>query len=193
MINSWTNANYLGHKNLKKALDMLKRSKENIVLFPPAIAACTGADYRGEGTYGACALIQAGTTFSFRIEDAMYSKGKSLIVGILSAAQAVTTAKYRAGVILIDAAGTYSIIRGEESDGSVGGKTGAVNNLIDALNNTDLEDKAVVAVFVAGDGSNAFLSTASLLVGTNLDLYSCGGMALSSGLSTDGQQLLGLL
>lgn len=197
MINSWTSAQYLGHKNLKDALDMLKRSAENSVFYPPILAACTGADYRGEGTYGRAAIIQTTSTFCFRIEDVAYRKGVGLIPGLLGGqivnSAPVTAAKYKAGVILIDANGAFSFAYGTETDGYIGGKSGAIKNLVSVLGNTDLSAKAVVAFFIAGDGTNAFTASASLLVGTNLDLFGCGGMAVASGLSTDGYQMLNIL
>lgn len=188
MINAWTNANYLGHQNLKKALDMLKRSRENTCFTPAGLVACTGADYRGEGTYGACAIIQIGASFAYRIEDTMYEKGAALIPGLLTAANAITATYYRAGVILINSSGTIRVLCGAQG---IGGKAQAVMQLVSVLSATDLEDEAIIGFFIAGDGTNAFLSTASLLVGTDLDVYSCGGMAVASGLSTDGNQLLG--
>jgi hypothetical protein len=56
-----------------------------------------------------------------------------------------------------------------------------------------LTSKAIVCFFVIGDGTNAFTSTSSLTISTNLDLYQVGGMALSTGQSTDGGQMLGAL
>ena len=200
MIRSWVSAQYLGHQNLKKSLDMLKRAMENQLVYPGGgIAAVTGADYRGEGTYGACAIIQVGATFCYRIEDVAYLKGKGLIAGLIpktssdmkaASSYDVTAGYFRAGVILIDSAGTYSFVLGAQG---IAGKASAVQKLIDVLDNDDLESKAIVAVYIIGDGSAAFLSSASLLVGTNLDVFGGGGMAVSSGLSTDGLQMLGAL
>jgi hypothetical protein len=193
MIRFWDNANYLGHQNLKDALDRIKAGTENVAIITPTFAAVTGADYRGEGAYGSCAIIQATTTFCYRIGDVGYTKGKSLVPGLIDADHAITTGKFRAGVILIDADGTYSFMWGEESDGSAGSKAKAIANLIEAVEASDLTDKAVIGFFVAGVAGSAFLSTASLLVGTNLDVYGVGGMALSTGLSTDGGQMMGVL
>ena len=179
---------------------MLKRAMENRVIYPGGnLAAVTGADYRGEGTNGACAIIQASATFLFRIEDVAYEKGKGLIAGLIpktsadmkaASANDVTAAYYRAGAVLINAAGTYSFLLGAQG---IAGKASAIQKLIDAISNTALEDKAIVAFYVIGDGTNAFLSSASLLVGTNLDVFGFGGMAVSSGLSTDGEQMVGIL
>jgi len=199
MINAWVSANYLGHKNLKTALDSLKRANENVALTTPTFGAHTDTTATSAGIGG---FITINATFAYRIEDATYVKGIALVGTVVphddtdntaSGGYDVTATYYRAGVILINSSGTVSFQLADTEAGAVGGKPRALALLIDQLTTTDIDDKAIIGFFVVGDGTNAFTSTTTLAVGTNLDIYGCGGMALSSGLSTDGGQMIGLL
>jgi len=219
MLRSWTNANYLGHKNLKDALDKVKRGIENVVLSAPALTVypdgVTTAAAGGLGGY-----LRVGGTFLYRIEDVAYLKSTGitqavnsgdkscqLIPGNRGTANAdqtatggydVTATYYRAGVLLIDSSGNFSVKMASVEAGkslgiSEGGRLGALRNLLNELESSDIADKAIVCFYVIGDGTNAFVNTTSLTISTNLDLYQLGGMALSTGQSTDGGQMLGIL
>ena len=106
---------------------------------------------------------------------------------------------YRAGVVLIDADGAFTVKLAEtaaghtDGVGAIGGRQRALGYLMEDMETADIEDKAICAFYVIGDGSNLFTSTSSLTISTNLDIYNCGGMALSTGVSTDGNQMLALL
>jgi len=220
MIRSWTSAQYLGHKNLKDSLDSIKRSIENVALTPVLFTLCpTTVSNFGGGGYLRLGTAATNGTFLYRIEDTMYLKGTgtaSALGGDLTpcllphnpdltvdqtaayAASDIPAGGYRAGVVLIDTSGTWVIKVGEAAGktdgvGTAGGRTRALSHLMDALDTSDLEDAAVAAFYVIGDGTNAFTSTSSLTIATDLDLYNCGGMTLATGVSTDGNQMLGLL
>lgn len=200
MIRSWVAANYLGHANLKTALDAIKRSFENVAIISPAWGAHTDTTATSQGIGGFATI---GATFCYRIEDVGYVKGKALVGGFIphhatdntaSGGYDVTAGYYRAGVVLVNSAGTISFkLASDLSNGSAGSKARALANLIEELETTDIDDKAILAFYVVGDGTNAFTATTTLTLGTDFDIYGCGGMALSSGLSTDGGQMLGLL
>ena len=212
-IRSWTSAQYLGHTNLKHSLDAIKQSIENVAITSPnfILYPTTVTDGTGLGGY-----LRVQQTFLYRIGDTTYLKG----VGITQAANTgdatcsllphsstdntasggydVTASRYRAGVLLIDADGTFSTIIAETEGSNVWGVTAgsrlaAIGYLVEDLAYADIEDKAIVAFFVIGDGTNAFTSTSTLTISTNLDFYEAGGMVLASGVSTDGGQMLGLL
>ena len=215
MIRSWTSSQYLGHQNLKDALDCIKRSFENTALTP--VLATVYPDTQ-TATPGYGAILRVVQTFAYRIGDTTYFKG----VGATSAVNTgdctcgliprtatdqtaagdndITATYYRAGVLLIDASGNFSSVVGEmagRGSGGVGTAGGsrsvALGKLLNKLTTDDIEDKAIVAFWVIGDGTNAFTSTSSVAIQTSLDLYQCGGRALSTGQSYDGNQMLGLL
>lgn len=213
MLREWVSSQYLGHQNLKNALDAIKRSIENVALTAPTLIVYPDTITEANNLGG---QLRVQATFLYRIEDVAYLKG----VGITQAVNTgdktcnliprtatdqtaasdynITATYYRAGVLLIDATGAWSVVMADTLAGkslgiSAGGRAGAIRNLLDQLETADIEDKAVVAIYVIGDGTNAFTATSSLTISTNLDLYQCGGMALSSGQSTDGNQMLGLL
>lgn len=204
----------MGHANLKNALDSIKRSIENVVLTPPLLTVYPDTMTAAVGLGG---MLRITNTFCYRIEDTTYIKGLGITqaintgdatVGLLQRTATdqtaasdndITATYYKAGVLLIDADGVFSIVYGSLTGrtsgiGAAGGaRTHALSNLIDQLDTDDLDDKAIVAFFVIGDGTNGFTSTSSLTISTNLDLYQCGGRALSSGQSYDGNDMLGLL
>jgi len=213
MLREWTSSQYLGHANLKNALDSIARAITNVVITPPGLALypTTMTNATGVGGY-----LRVSSTFSYRIEGTTYTKG----VGITQAANTgdatctliphsatdntatggfdITAAYYRAGVLLIDADGTFTTIMSATQAGktwgvSAGNRSQALAYLVDTLDTDDIDDKAIVSFFVIGDGTTAFTSTSTLTIATNLDLYNCGGMALSSGVSTDGNQMLGII
>jgi hypothetical protein len=220
MLREWTSSQYLGHQNLKNALDAIKRSLSNVALSPVEIA----LQPTTVSNFGRGGMLRIGTaatngTFLYRIEDTFYLKGAGTASALQGdttpcllphnpdltvdqtaayAASDITAGYYRAGVVLIDAAGTWSVVVGEltgrtDGVGTTGGaRERALAKLVDVLDTTDLEDKAIVAFYVIGDGSAAFTSTSTLTIATNLDIYRCGGMTLSTGVSTDGNQILGL-
>jgi len=216
MLREWTSSQYLGHKNLKDALDAIKRSFENVALTPPLLTVYddTATTSAGGGLGG---FLRVTNTFAYRIEDVVYIKGLGITQtpntgdktccliphnssdNTASGGYDVTATYYRAGVLLIDSSGVFSVLLGtlagsSKGVGTAGGaRTQALANLLDRLDSSDLESKAIVAFFVIGDGTNAFVSTTSLTISTNLDLYQLGGRALSSGQSYDGDMMLGLL
>lgn len=221
MLREWTSSQYLGHAALKGALDAIKRSFQNVALSPVEIGLIPTTD----SAFGRGGMLTLGTaatngTFLYRIEDTFYLKGAGtasalqgdttpcllphnpdLTVDQTAAYEAsdITAGYYRAGVLLIDSAGTWSVVVGEltgrtDGVGTTGGaRERALSKLFDVLDTDDLETKAIVAFYVIGDGSNAFTSTSTLTISTNIDLYRLGGMTLSTGVSTDGNQILGLL
>jgi hypothetical protein len=222
MIRSWTSAQYLGHANLKHSLDSIKRSIENVALSPVGLAVypdtVSGAVAGGLGGFLRIGAIggAANGTFMYRIGDVAYIKGSGITGAIntgdktctliphhatdntASGGFDVAATYYRAGVLLINASGVWSVKMATKSAGNfmgltAGGRQQALGYLLEELDTEDLEDKAVCAFYVIGDGVNAFVATTSLTIATNLDLYCCGGMALATGVSTDGNQLLGLL
>jgi len=214
MIRSWISSQYLGHQNLKNALDCIKRSFENTALTP--VLATVYPD-TVSGTPGMGGILRVVQTFAYRIGDTTYLKGVGITsaintgdctVGLIQRTATDQTAAgdnniaatyYRAGVLLIDSSGNFSSIAGPQTGrqdgiGAAGGaRSRALANLVDQLDTDDIEDKAIVAFWVIGDGTNAFTSTSSLTISTNLDLYQCGGRALATGQSYDGNQMLGLL
>ena len=215
MIRAWTSSQYLGHKNLKDALDAIKRSVENVALTNGGLIVYpdTATTAAGGGIGG---FLRVVSTFVYRIEDVAYLKGVGITQtpntgdktccliphdatdNTASGGYDVTATYYRAGVLLIDADGVFTVKMSDTQAGkalgiSLGGRAGALRNLINDLSTSDIDGKAIVAFYVIGDGTNAFTSTSSLTIATNLDLYQCGGMVLSSGVSTDGNQMLGLL
>lgn len=213
MLRSWVSSQYLGHANLKAALDKIKRGFENVVITSPNFILYPTTMTNGTGLGGYLRIQQ---TFMYRIEDTTYIKG----MGITQAANTgdatcsllprhatnntasggydVTATRYRAGVLLINASGTFSTIVASTEGSNVwginaGGRLAALGYLVDRLETADIDDQAIVAFFVIGDGTNAFTATSSLTISTNLDFYEAGGMVLSTGVSTDGGQMLGLL
>jgi len=212
MLREWVSSQYLGHQNLKNALDAIKRSFENVALSNPALTVYPDTMTDDVGLGG---ILRIGGTFLYRIEDVTYVKGTGITqaidtgdatVGLLQRTATdqtaasdndITATYYRAGVLLIDADGAFSTaygtLTGRQDGVSAGARLRALSNLLDSIDTDDLEDKAIVSFFVIGDGTNAFTSTSSLEISTNLDLYQLGGMELSTGQSTDGGQLLGLL
>ena len=219
MLREWTSAQVLGHENLRKGFNILKRSFENVALTPPLLTVYDDTVTTTNGNRGG--FLRITNTFAYRIEDVTYIKGLGITqtintgdkVGPLLAhnpdttvdqtaayaASDITATYYRAGVLLINSAGTFSFIlgpltgRGQGIGAAGGARTQALANLLDYVDTSDIEDKAIVAFYVIGDGTNAFTSTTSLTISTNLDLYQCGGRALSSGQSYDGNMILGLL
>ena len=221
MLREWTSSQYLGHAALKGALDAIKRSFSNVALSPVPMTLIPTTD----SAFGRGGMLVLGTaatngTFLYRIEDTLYLKGSGAVSALQGdttpcllphnpdltvdqtkayAASDITAGYYRAGVLLIDSAGTWSVVVGELTGRTAGvGTTGgarerALAKLVDALDTDDLESKAIVAFYVIGDGTNAFTSTTTLTISTDTDLYLCGGMALSTGVSTDGNQVLGML
>ena len=222
MLREWTSSQYLGHANLKNALDAIKRSFQNVALSPVELA----LQPTTVSNFGRGGMLRLGTaatngTFLYRIEDTFYLKGAGTASALTTgdttpcllphnpdltvdqtkayAASDITAGYCRAGVVLIDDAGEWSVVVGEltgrtDGVGTTGGqRERALAKLFDVLDTDDLKTKAIVAFYVIGDGSAAFTSTSTLTVSTNLDIYTLGGMALSSGLSTDGGQMLGLL
>lgn len=201
MINAWTTEKYLQAANLKAALDTIKRSRENKAVTPVGLAAHTDTTATAAGLGGFCTIGEGGT-FSYRIEDVIYQKGAALIGNLVphdttdntaAGAYDITAGYYRAGCLLIDGAGTVTKVYGALSNGSAGGQAKAIANLISVLTTTDLSTKAVIGFFIIGDGSSAFIPTSSLTISTNLQLYSCGGTVLSSGLSSGGDSLIAAL
>lgn len=219
MLRSWVSSQYLGHANLKNSLDSIKRSIENVALTAPGLTVYDDTMTTAVGG-GLGGFLRVVATFLYRIEDAIYMKGTGITQAINSGDKTcrlipgnqnvsgadqtaaygdeITTAYYKAGVLLIDASGNFSTVISSTEAGKVkgvsaGARAQALGYLLDELDTADIDDKAVVAFFVIGDGTNTFTSTSSLTIATNLDLYQLGGMALSSGQSTDGAQMLGLL
>ena len=204
----------MGHKNLKDALDAIKRSIENVALTNGGLIVYPDTVTSSNGGLGG--FLRVVSTFVYRIEDVAYLKELGITQTVNSGDKTccliphdatdntasggydVTATYYRAGVLLIDADGVFTVKMSETEAGkalgiSLGGRAGALRNLINDLSTSDIDGKAIVAFYVIGDGTNAFTSTSSLTIATNLDLYQCGGMVLSSGVSTDGNQMLGLL
>ena len=221
MIRTWTSSQYLGHQNLKNALDAIKRSLSNVAL-TPVLFTLQPTTVSNFGRGGMLRLGTAATngTFLYRIEDTFYIKGTGtasalttgdttpcllphnpdLTVDQTAAYEAsdITAGYYRAGVVLIDADGNWSVVVGEltgrtDGVGTSGARDRALAKLVDVLDTDDLKTKAIACFYVIGDGSSAFTSTSTLTIATNLDIYNCGGMTLSTGVSTDGNQILGLL
>lgn len=212
MLRSWTNAGYLGHQNLKNTFDNIKRSFENVALSAPVLTVYPDTMTAAVGLGG---MLRVGGTFMFRIEDVTYIKGTGITqainsgdatIGLLQRTATdqtaasdndITATYFKAGVLLIDADGNFSVLYGSETgrqDGiPEGARLRALSNLLNTLSNTALTSKAIVCFFVIGDGTNAFTSTSSLTISTNLDLYQVGGMAIATGQSTDGGQMLGAL
>jgi hypothetical protein len=222
MLRTWTSSQYLGHANLKNALDAIKRSLSNVALSPVyfTLQPTTVSNF---GRGGMLRLGTAATngTFLYRIEDTFYLKGagtaSALITGDTTpcllphnpdttvdqtaayAASDITAGYYRAGVVLVDSAGSFSVLVGEltgrtDGVGTTGGaRERALSKLASVMTTDILQTKAIVAFYVIGDGTNAFTSTSTLTISTDLDIYNCGGMALSTGVSTDGNQVLGML
>jgi hypothetical protein len=214
-IRSWVSANYLGNQNLKDTLDCIKRSIENVALSPAGLAIYD--DTVTSTAIGLGTRLRVNGTFMYRIGDTAYIKGLGITQAVntgdstvkviphpatgdntATGGYDVPATYYRAGVMLIDSNGAFTskpcaTLAGKSLGISAGGRLGALRNLINSLTTSDIEDKAVVAFWVVGDGTNAFTSTSSLTIATNLDIYNCGGMALATGVSTDGNQMLGLL
>lgn len=218
---SWTSANYLGHANLKAALNTIKRSRANVAL---SVVDMTLQPTTVSG-FGRGGLLRLGTTanstFIYRIEDTFYLKGSGAVSALQGdttpcllphnpdltvdqtaayAASDITAGYYRAGALLIDASGNFSVVVGELTGrvngigtAASGARELAISKLSDVLTSTILSTKAIVALYVIGDGTNAFTSTSTLTIATNIDIYRMGGMAISSGLSNDGFDMLGLL
>lgn len=212
-ILAWTSAQYLGHKNLQDTLTYIKRGRENVALSPTGFIIYPDTQ---SGTGGLGASLRVVQTFVYRIDDDVYIRG----VGLTSAAtiagdrtctliphdSADNTASggydipatyYRAGVLLVDSTGAFSVKMGAMAGAVHGvkaaGRAKALSLLVDALEPADLAGKAIVAFYAVGDGTNLFVSTTSMTIDTSVDIYNCGGMALSTGVSTDGNQLLALL
>jgi hypothetical protein len=213
MIRSWVPADYLGHKNLKSALDSIKRGLENVAL-TPANLCCTfnsSTLNHGMGT-----VLRVQQTFIYRIEDTTYVKGMGITSNVntgdatpyllprtatdqtAASTNNITSGYYRAGVLLIDASGNFSTkvcsTQASNLNGLyLGGRAQALAYLVSELSTTDLSTKAIVAFYSIGSGAAAYLATTSLVIATDIDLYQVGGMVLSSGNSTDGGQMLGLI
>lgn len=180
-------------------------SAPNLIVYPDTMTNACGLG----------GMLRVQQSFLFRIEDTIYVKGTGITqavnsgdatVGLIQRTATdqtaagdndITATYYRAGALLIDSSGNFSVVYGSQTgrqDGiSAGARLRALGNMLSALDSDALESKAIVCFFVIGDGTNAFTSTSSLTISTNLDLYQLGGMVLSTGQSTDGGQLLGLL
>jgi hypothetical protein len=164
--------------------------------------------------------LRVTATFMYRIGDLTYLKGVGITDAVSTSATAggvtcsliphsatnntatggydIPATYYRAGVLLINADGVFSTIMADTLAGATWGVTSgsrmhALSYLVNKLSPSDLDGKSVVAFFVVGDGTNLFTSTSTLTIATDLDLYQCGGMAIATGQSTDGNQMLGLL
>ena len=130
-------------------------------------------------------LFQA-AALTFRIADVMYTKSAAtdLTIVVGTTTGVVASSKYAAFAVVIDSAGTITTLKGADC----ASKAKAIAALIDVEIPTD---KSVLGFLVV---SGAFTAgTTSMTAGTNVDFYSCGGMALGSGLSTDGDNLLAAL
>jgi hypothetical protein len=221
MLREWTSSQYLGHANLKNALDSIARSFQNVALTPPGFILVPTTQSTSGGLGGYLRVGGAtGGTFMFRIEGETYIKGAGITDAVSTGLDTggttcsliphsatdntatggfdVTAGYYRAGVLLVNASGVFSSICASSEASRLKGVSGgarmqALAYLVDELETSDIEDKAIVCFFVIGDGTNAFTSTTTLTINTDTDLYQCGGMALSTGQSTDGIQLLGLI
>jgi hypothetical protein len=221
MLREWTSSQYLGHASLKNALNAIKRSLSNVAL-TPVLFTLQPTTVSNFGRGGMLRLGTAATngTFLYRIEDTFYLKGTGTASALRTgdttpcllphnpdttvdqtkayADSDITAGYYRAGVVLIDSAGAWSVVVGELTGrtggiGTAGARDRALSKLVNVLDTDDLETKAIACFYVIGDGSNAFTSTSTLTIATDLDIYNCGGMTLSTGVSTDGNQILGLL
>jgi len=213
MIREWYSSQYLGHASLKAGFDVFRMAVENVALTLPTLVQQPDST---TGTAGLGGYLRVSTTFMYKINGATYMKG----LGITSAVNTgdstcsliphsatnntatggydVTATRYRAGVLLIDSAGLFTSIVSSVEGGSTWGvsaanRANALGYLVNRLTATNIADKAIVAFFAVGDGTNAFTSTSTLTINTNFDVYGLGGMALATGQSTDGGQMLGLL
>jgi hypothetical protein len=216
MIRSWVSSQYLGHKSLKEGFDIIKRSLENVAITSPNFQDHTDTTDTGVGIGG---FVVNADTFVYRINDATYIKGSGAQIGTLiphdttdntaSGGYDVTAKYYRAGALMINASGNFSMILADnEVDEADGGRAKALGYLMDKLAVSDFTDKAIVAFYIVGNYDDAFVSTTTLRLGTALTgstssfrIYSFGGSTFANtptapavaGVSYDGAQLLGLL
>ena len=212
MLRSWLSSQYLGHQNLKNALES---PRCNVVLTSPEFGDHTDTTATGKGIGG---FIVIGSTFAYRINDTIYIKGPEMFGTIIphdatdntASGGYDVTAKYcRAGALLIDADGTItSVLADSEAAVSVGGRERALGYLMAKLSEDDDGDKAIIAFFVVGDYTTAFVSTTTLRLGTaptagtsSIRVYSFGGTPhvntptapVTPGVTYDGAQMLGLI
>lgn len=159
---------YLGHQNLKNALEREK----NVAILTSGLDQSAAAGTRIKTA-----------AFSFRIGGTLYTKAAD--THEVTSGQDVASDKYAAFAVLIDSDGTIRTLKGEDA----ASKTAAINALVDVVVPAD---EAVIGILVVTGAFTA--GTTVTTAETTIDYYSCGvDTALSSGKSTSGNDLLAAL
>ncbi len=171
---TFTKAEYLGHQNLKNALESITKIGNNRAL--------TATVMNDNGTTDEYFQTNA---FEYKIGDTIYAKAAGTHdFDVATDSLTLAVGLYAVLMVLIDTAGTLTYVKGSD----VATKSLAI---LDIENLTVSSTKAIMGFIILGDGTLSFNAGSDKAeAGTNMDFYSVGATAVSSGLGTDGDKLI---